>query len=186
MTTAESSNTSVPLTTSGTSPVGPRTASLEIPFEPLLIDRIRTLRTQVGLPNEALTAFPFGVTFNIPDDTTWQFFVAVLGKIQPMTLMLPRVEAQIEGHQTYRAGWQIDSNSQDQLRRMRAGLIASLKSAPADLVPLGSLLLVADNVPAGAFPALVAAMQHDFEPIPWLINTIRLAAEPSEAKPADV
>jgi hypothetical protein len=182
MTNTESPKITGQSTTATTPPVGPRRASLEISYEPLLAEQIRALRTQVGLAGDAQASFPFGVTFSIPDDDTWQFFKAVLGKIQPLTLTLPRVEAQVEGRQTYRAGWRIDDDSQDQLRRMRAGLIASLKSAPVDLVPLGSLLLVADNVSAGAFPALIAAMQRDFEPITWAINTVRLVEEPTETK----
>ena len=163
-------------------PVGPRHVSLEIPYEPLLAERIRTLRTQVGLPGDAVSAYPLGVTFNIPDEATWQFFTAILSKIQPLTLSLKQVEAHVEGQQTYRSGWQIDENGQDQLRRLRTGLITSLKSAPVDLVPLGSLLLVAENVAAGAFPALVAAMQRDFEPITWSINTVRMVVETTVEK----
>ena len=163
--------------------VGPTQVSLEIPYEPLLAERIRTLRTQVGLSENTVTAYPFGVKFNIPDEATWQFFTAILSKIQPLTLILKQVEAQVEGQQTYRSGWQIDNDGQDQLRRLRTGLISSLKSAAVELVPLGSLLLVADNIAAGAFPALVAAMQRDFEPVTWSINVIQMVVEATAEKP---
>ena len=159
-------------------PVPVRQVTLEIPCAPPLADQIRRLRVEVGLPPDTLTAFPLGVTFSIPDEATWQFFSALLAKIPPLTLTLPHVEAQVEGQQTYRAGWQIDEDGQDQLRKLRAGLIAALKSAPVDLTPLGSLLLVADAVPVGAFPALIAAMQRDFEPITWSIQAVKMVTEP--------
>lgn len=157
----------------------PRRVQLTLPFTPALAERIKALRAKAGLGGDSPRALPLTRFFTLPANSRLEDVIAAVSSTAlPLTVTLTRVEAHVQDQQTYRAAWQIDSA--DQLGRIRAGLVGSLKTALSAEPPFEPLIVVGENVPAKAFPALIAAMQRDFEPLTWRIETISVRDEAPE------
>jgi len=152
----------------------------------VLIDRLRTVYAQSALSAPPPTRWNLGVTVTIPDADIWDQVQAAtadsLRDLLPLTIRVIAVAPTVRNRQDYAAGWTIEPNSLDDLRRVRASAIAAIQSIVPDLAPrpLDPALTVAESVPALAFPTLIATMQHDFAPFTWSIDVLAFMTETEE------
>ena len=146
---------------------------------PMLIDRLRALYDQAALSaSPPPTRWDLGVKLTVTDADVWDRVQAAtaesLTTLVPLTLRVIAVAPIVYDRQAYAVGWTIDPDSLDEVRRARASVIGSIQAIVPDLAlrPLDPAVAVADDVPALAFPTLIAAMQHDFAPFSWSIESI--------------
>lgn len=94
----------------------------------------------------------------------------------PLHVTLAEVTAEVLGAQRYLAGWALTpagrvAAAQQALKRALGDLIEPCADVPDAFEPR---IVVADRVPSGVFPHLVAEMQRAFEPQGWAIEEITL------------
>jgi hypothetical protein len=172
-----------------TEPPSPHRVRLVMPFSPGLLDRVKTLRTNAGVAGEPPNALILTEPIEITDEPALHALLAPDQRDLPLTVTLTRVEALVHDSQTYVAGWVIDDA--DKLNEIHADLIGALKAEDiiedegAFETEFDPLVLVGESVPAKAFPALIAAMQRDFTPFTWRIESIIARPEPAATNPTD-
>jgi len=156
----------------------PRPIRLVLPLSDALQTRIKAIRVSVGLSGESPRDVPLTGIFTPPDASKVQETIAELTKkLLPLTVTLTRVQAAVRDQQTYSAAWEIDDA--ERLAQLHAELIAPFKDVLSkDNPPFVPSILIGDNVAARAFPALIAAMQRDFESLTWQIESISVIDSP--------
>ena len=144
-------------------------------------DRLRALYDQSALNASLPTRWNLGVTLTIADAEMWDRVQAAtvdsLHTLVPLTIRVNAVAPTVHDQQDYAVGWTVEPDSLDEIRRARASVVGSVQSIAADLAlrPLDSAIPVAESVPALAFPTLIAAMQRDFTPFTWSIESFIFA-----------
>ncbi len=154
----------------------PHRVRLVMPFSPGLLERIKSLRASAGVTGEQPRELVLTEVIEISDEPALHALLAPDQRDLPLTVTLTRVEALVRGPQTYLAGWVIDDA--DKLNEIHADLIGALKAE--DIIEdegafeseFDPLVLAGESVPVKAFPALIAAMQRDFAPFTWRIESI--------------
>jgi hypothetical protein len=143
-----------------------------------LMDRLQSLYDQAGLNPPLPKRWSLGVTLAVADADQWDQIQAALQDnlpaLLPIALRVTAVEPTVRDRQSYSVGWMIDPDSLDTVRQARASIVTALQPLVPDLsqTSLNSTIQVAEEVAALAFPTLIAAMQHEFVPFAWSIDSL--------------
>lgn len=136
-----------------------------------LVQYINSVRAQAGMAAEAVTTLPLTAAFTASDESALRESLAEFEQeYLPLSLTLKQVQAEVRDQQTYIAAWQVDA--EQALGKLRAALIDKMKPEPDAVLPFEPMIVVSNVVSAKQFPALIAAMQRDFQPLQWQIDAI--------------